>query len=65
MTMKRHGTDLLWLAFGLLFAAIAAVVLADERLALSTDWLVPAVAIGCGAILVAAGWRQRRAGEDA
>ncbi len=59
MTMTRHATDLVSLAFGLLFAAVGAVLLADERLAIATDWLLPAVAIGFGAILIAAGWRQR------
>lgn len=57
--MTRHATDLVSLAFGLLFAGIGAVLLADERLAISTDWLVPTVAIGFGAILIAAGWRRR------
>ena len=60
MTMTRHTTDLVSLAFGLLFLAVGAVLLVDERLSISTDWLVPAVAIGFGVILIAAGWRQRR-----
>lgn len=64
MTMTRHSTDLVSLAFGLLFAAIAAVMLADGRLALSWDWLAPAIAIGFGAILIAAGWRQRGSPEQ-
>ena len=59
--MTRHPTDLVSLAFGLLFAGIGAVLLADERLLLSTDWLVPAVAIGFGAMLIAAGARRRDA----
>ena len=57
--MTRHATDLVSLAFGLLFAAIGALLLADQRLAISSDWLVPAVAIGFGAILIAAGMRRR------
>ena len=57
--MTRHDTDLVSLAFGLLFAAVGAVMLADGRLALSWDWLVPAIAIAFGAILIAAGWRRR------
>jgi cytochrome c-type biogenesis protein CcmH/NrfF len=61
--MTRHATDLVSLAFGLLFAAIGAVLLADQRLAISTDWLAPVVAIGLGAILIAAGARRRGAAE--
>jgi cytochrome c-type biogenesis protein CcmH/NrfF len=57
--MTRHATDLV----GLLFAAIGAVLLADQRLAISTDWLAPVVAIGLGAILIAAGARRRGAAE--
>jgi hypothetical protein len=62
--MTRHATDLASLAFGLLFAAIAAVLLADQRLAISTDWLAPVVAIGFGAILIAAGARRRASAEE-
>ena len=57
--MTRHSTDLVSLGFGLLFATIGGVMLADARLALSTEWLVPAIAIGLGAILIAGGWRRR------
>ncbi len=64
MTMTRHTTDLVSLAFGVLFAAIGLVLLADERLAVSTDWLAPATAIGFGAILIAAGWRHREAADE-
>lgn len=63
--MTRHATDLVSLAFGLLFAAIGAVLLADQRLAISTDWLPPVVAIGLGAILIAAGARQRGRVDEA
>lgn len=63
--MTRHRTDLVSLAFGLLFAAIGAILLADQRLAITTDWLAPAVAIGFGAILIAAGARRRVPDEDA
>ncbi len=61
--MTRHATDLVSLAFGLLFAAIGVVLLADQRLSISTDWLAPVVAIGLGAILIAAGARRRAAAE--
>ena len=62
--MMRHPTDLVSLAFGLLFAAVGAVLLADVRLAISTDWLVPAVAIGFGAILILAGARRRGPADE-
>lgn len=62
--MRRHSTDLVSLSFGLLFAAIGILLLADERLALSWDWLAPAVAIGFGAIFIAAGWRRRGPAMD-
>ena len=62
--MARHDTDLVSLSCGLLFAAVGAVMLAGERLALSWDWLAPAVAIGFGAIFIAAGWRRRAPTPD-
>ena len=62
--MTRHPTDLVSLAFGLLFAAVAAVMLADERLALSWDWMAPGIAIGLGATLIAAGLRRRTSTEE-
>jgi hypothetical protein len=62
--MPRHATDLVSLAFGLLFAAIGAVLLADERLGFSWEWLAPGIAIGLGAILIAAGWRRRAATQE-
>jgi hypothetical protein len=65
MTMPRHATDLVSLAFGLLFAAFGVVLLAGQRLAISTDWLAPGVAIGLGAILIAAGARRRGPAEEA
>jgi hypothetical protein len=57
--MTRHDTDLFSLAFGLLFAAVGLGILADARFAISWEWLAPSIAIGFGAILIAAGWRRR------
>ena len=62
--MTRHDTDLVSLAFGLLFAAIGLGILADARFAVSWAWLAPAIAIGFGVILIAAGWRRRGPASD-
>ena len=62
--MIRHDTDLVSLAFGLLFATIGLGILADARFAISWEWLAPAIAIGFGAILIAAGWRRRAPGTE-
>jgi membrane protein YdbS with pleckstrin-like domain len=67
--MTRHDTDYLSLAFGLLFAAVAAVMLFGELGAISWEWVGPVAVIAIGAIVILAA-RPRRpipadAGSDA
>jgi hypothetical protein len=62
--MNRHPADLVSLAFGLLFSVIGLVVLANDQLALSWEWLAPTMVIALGAIFIAAGWRRRPAPDE-
>ncbi len=50
--MARHPADLLSLSFGLLFVAVAIVLVAGGIDALSLDWVAPLAAIVIGAILI-------------
>ncbi len=62
--MFRHSTDVVSLAFGLLFAVIG-VVLAVERLeAVSLAWVAPVTAIVLGVVLVVAARPTRASVED-
>jgi hypothetical protein len=65
MTMTRHPADLLSLTFGLLFAAIGILLLTGSIDSLSLGWIAPAVAIGLGALLIAAGRAARTATDPA
>ena len=58
--MTRHHTDYLSLAFGLIFAAVAAVMLFGDLGALSWEWIGPVAVIAIGAIVILAA-RPRRA----
>jgi hypothetical protein len=57
--MTRHPVDFVSLTFGALFAVIGLVLLAGDQLALTWEWLAPAIVIGLGTILIAAGWSRR------
>jgi hypothetical protein len=57
--MTRHATDFLSLTFGLLFAAVAAVMLFGDLGALSWEWIGPVAVITIGAIVILAA-RPRR-----
>jgi hypothetical protein len=58
MTMTRHRVDLLSLAFGLLFAAIGAVLLVGDLDLITLDWVAPTVAIAIGVALILAARSQ-------
>ena len=60
MTMTRHAADYLSLAFGLFFAAVAAVMLFGDLGAISWEWVGPIAVIAIGAIVILAA-RPRRA----
>jgi membrane protein YdbS with pleckstrin-like domain len=52
--MNRHPTDLVSLAFGLLFAAVASVMLFADLSAVSWEWIGPVLVIAVGAIVIVA-----------
>ena len=62
--MTRHPVDLISLAFGLLFAAIGAVLLVGDLDLLSLDWVAPVAAIAIGVALILAARSRRPATED-
>ncbi len=52
--MTRHATDSMSLIFGLLFAAIAAVLLFGDLAAISWEWVLPVGVIAVGAAVILA-----------
>ena len=62
--MPRHPTDLLSLAFGLLFTAAGLVLLTGLGGAVSLAWLGPLVGIGLGVVLVLAARSAQRSPAD-
>ena len=50
--MARHPADLLSLSFGLLFLAVALVLLSGGIETLSLEWVAPLAAIILGAVLI-------------
>ncbi len=58
--MNRHQTDLLSLAFGALFAAVATVMLFGDLAAVSWEWVAPIVLIAIGAMVIAAARPRHR-----
>ena len=62
--MTRHATDSLSLIFGLLFAAIAAVLLFGDLAAISWEWVLPVAVIGVGAAVILAARPRREATPD-
>ena len=50
--MTRHSTDLVSLTFGMLFAAIGVLLLLGRLDGIRLDWLVPAVTVVLGVLLI-------------
>jgi hypothetical protein len=50
--MTRHATDYLSLTFGILFAAVAAVMLFGDLGAMSWGWVGPVAVIAIGAFVI-------------
>ena len=63
MTMTRHPADLVSLSFGLLFAAIALVLLFGDVNAVSWEWVGPLALIAVGVVAIVAA-RPTRADSD-
>ena len=59
--MSRHRTDYLSLAFGVIFAAVAAVLLFGDLGAMSWEWIGPVAVIAIGAIVFLAARPGREA----
>jgi hypothetical protein len=64
MMMTRHPADLVSLTFGLLFATIGAVLLFGSVDALRLDWIVPAVTIILGVLLIVVARSRPRTPDD-
>ena len=62
--MNRHPADLLSLAFGLIFAAVAIMLLMGDLAALSWEWIGPVVIIAVGAIVSVAARPKARASDE-
>ena len=50
--MTRHSPDLVSLTFGMLFAAIGILLLLGRLDGIRLDWLVPAVTVVLGVLLI-------------
>lgn len=50
--MARHPADLVSLSFGLLFVAVALVLVSGSIETLSLEWVAPLAAIVLGAVLI-------------
>ena len=59
--MTRHATDYLSFTFGLLFAAVAAVLLFADAATISWEWVLPVAVIGVGAAVILAARPRREA----
>ena len=62
--MTRHATDYLSLTFGLLFAAVAAVLLFGDLDAISWGWVLPVAVIAIGAAVILAARPRRQTTPD-
>ena len=50
--MTRHSPDLISLTFGMLFAAIGILLLLGRLDGIRLDWLIPAVTVVLGVLLI-------------
>ena len=62
--MKRHPFDPISFIFGAGLLTLGVVVVAGEASQLLTAWLLPAVMIGLGLLLLMVGWRSSRTSGD-
>jgi len=62
--MARHPADLLSLSFGLLFVAVAIVLVAGDIDTLSLDWVAPLAAIVLGGFLILAARSSHPTSDD-
>jgi hypothetical protein len=58
--MKLHRFDAVSFVFGALFVSIGLLVMLGETSTLLSGWLVPAVVIGLGIVILAAAWQSSR-----
>lgn len=58
--MKAHPFDAISFTFGVALLAVGVFVSIGEVAWLFGGWLVPAVIIGAGVLLILAGWRVSR-----
>lgn len=58
--MKLHRFDAVSFVFGAIFVTIGLLVMLGESSTLLSAWLVPAVAIGLGLLLLVAAWQGSR-----
>lgn len=55
--MRRHRFDGLSFVFGALFVVIGGLVVTGQSERLLTAWLLPAITIGLGVLLLVAAWQ--------
>ncbi|MEO8511711.1 MAG: hypothetical protein ABI534_10800 [Chloroflexota bacterium] len=58
--MKLHRFDAVSFVFGAIFVALGLLVTLGESSSLLSAWLVPAVVIGLGLLLLLAAWQGSR-----
>lgn len=58
--MKPHPFDAISFTFGIVLLAVGVLVSAGEVSWLFGGWLMPALIIGAGVLLIFAGWRVSR-----
>jgi hypothetical protein len=66
--MTRHSPDLISLTFGMLFAAIGILLLLGRLDGIRLDWLIPAVTVVLGVLLIVLAspiGRRPKADDDA
>jgi hypothetical protein len=62
--MKLHRFDAVSFVFGAVFVALGLLVTLGESSSLLSAWLVPAVVIGLGLLLLLAAWQGSRPPVD-
>lgn len=58
--MKLHRFDAVSFVFGVIFVGLGLAVTLGESSTLLSAWLVPAVVIGLGMLLLVAAWQSSR-----